>query len=228
MDGIYLNCGYTLRVGTYKGRHFMITHNDIITAAELCDASYNMNDPRFTQIDELACGVFEYNGKIWIVNRGTSNARGWVDDLEVVPCIDQDGTLVHLGFWRCTNKVMPYIEYDLNELLAQIAPQSREVIIVGHSLGGAMANLEHKRLNAPAITFGEPRSHSQLGKQFVDFDHYRIVISGDPVCGIPDNVAWTHTVQPFYDLSFPEDKLDFKYHSPLTDYYIPRLRALKT
>ena len=193
---------------------------DILYAASLCAASYDLSDTRFTTVDELRYGVIANEGTRYVVNRGTSNAAGWLDDLDVIPIMDEDGSLVHAGFLHAALKVLPYILADLAKT------PGNETIFCGHSLGAAMACLQAKRIKGPVITFGSPRSQMQCGTDPTPITHYRIVIDSDIVTHVPDGELWDHTVRPYINLSHPGDPFGAYLHAPLDLAYIPRMKSV--
>ncbi len=197
----------------------------IKTCAELCGASYDTKDLRFNTIDELRFGVIVQDNIRHIVHRGTDNLDGWLQDAKVVPAEDFDGSLVHLGFKQCTEKLMPYI-FDALAATDQGLP----IYVSGHSLGGALAGMVTKRLaaagmDAVAVTFGCPRYQSRLGKIPSEIIHYRIVNRMDIVTNIPDDEAWRHTVAPFIDVYQPGDVLSVAMHAPIETAYTARLKG---
>ena len=191
--------------------------------AELCAASYDDSDLRFTTVDELRFGVIVQDGMRHIVHRGTDNATGWLEDFKAVPAEDFDGSLVHLGFKECTEKLMPHIFAAL-----AVSPQDLPICVDGHSLGGSIAGMTTKRLvaagfDAVAVTFGCPRYQSQVGENSTAITHYRIINSFDPVVHAPDGEMWIHTVEPFLDVAKPGDELSIDHHAPIETAYIARL-----
>ena len=67
------------------------------------------------------------------------------------------------------------------------------VLIVGHSLGGAMAqamaselSLSKPHYKIAAVTFGQPRLYSRASAQsYWRYEHWRVVNNGDPVPTLP-------------------------------------------
>jgi len=101
------------------------------------------------------------DGSRTVVFRGTTDAEGWVTDLDAerAPCGFGDGIAVHEGFvahWQfLRERIAPAVKG------AQVL--GRPVTLAGHSLGGAMATLAAIELARTGyrvervVTFGSPR-----------------------------------------------------------------------
>lgn len=95
----------------------------------------------------------------------------------------------------------------------QDLPPGGRVLAVGHSLGGAMAQIfcQRARRNnlfpiAGCVTFGQPRTEASAGTEPVPFTYMRFINDTDPIPGVPPRGITTHflnpiwrTVQPGFD-----------------------------
>ncbi|KAJ9068662.1 hypothetical protein DSO57_1026367 [Entomophthora muscae] len=100
--------------------------------------------------------------------RGTSNFVNWIQDLtffmedyEYAP-----EARIHMGFSECTTSILGHIIPKFEQILANPRFSSHSIVIVGHSLGGAMAvlstlalqrefKIKWRRLSV--YTYGQPR-----------------------------------------------------------------------
>jgi len=103
-------------------------------------------------------------GKLYAVSfRGTTNLRDWITDGRLM------GT-VHEGFLQA---LQPHLDHIVQEVTKQMKGHSR-LLITGHSLGGALANIfaVALKLAAPSIkleliTYGAPRVGDRTFQQRV-------------------------------------------------------------
>lgn len=127
--------------------------------------------------------------------RGTEN---WIDLLSDLRASKLDWFLpgrVHEGFLRCARSV----EYNILSVLRTLAKTQRhDLIVTGHSLGGALATvfaaLQIDRDEAPAAvaTFGQPRVFNRVAARWYEslrqqhgMQHHRFVNSSDIVPRVP-------------------------------------------
>jgi hypothetical protein len=140
--------------------------------------------------------------------RGTSSASEVVDDLKSVTLVDvfamndveKKKSICTAG----TGFVDAY--YDIREMVREgksmldffckkVDDCGGLAVIVGHSLGGAMAQLMATELSLmkpnykiALVTFGQPRLFSiESAKKNWTFEHWRAVNDGDPVPSVPPN-----------------------------------------
>ncbi|GLQ87410.1 lipase family protein [Dyella flagellata] len=137
----------------------------------------------------VAWGQGGREGECLVAVRGTATGYDWLTNLRFAGVIGPSGYLVHAGFWRGAQSVLPQIR----EQLRHRKPQALHVI--GHSLGGAMATLLADALTDVGCpirlySFGAPRcgvvEHAQyltakLGAENI----YRGYHENDPVPMIP-------------------------------------------
>ena len=103
--------------------------------APLAKPSYvQFSHPQGTVGDASALFAFAYleDGTAYIAFRGTDNARNWLSNFHITP---KGRPLRHRGFDNCWRRLKSQIE----QWLEQNKP--REIVLTGHSLGGAMAQL---------------------------------------------------------------------------------------
>jgi len=162
----------------------------LIMCAQLCKASYDDKDTRFTTIDELSFGVINIMGVTYLVFRGTYNIKGWLHDFTVVPSLTKGGYLAHTGFIFAMHELWNPICKSLDGL-------PRPWIITGHSLGGALAVLYGEQIKVPTITFGSPRVYSRMNGNIPKIDHYRIITDDDLVPHVPESLMWKHDCDPY-------------------------------
>jgi triacylglycerol lipase len=139
------------------------------------------------------------NERLIVAFRGTEFLHDWLDDFDFIPDpyapIPGRGT-VHQGF----QLVYYSIRASLRDLVQQNAPRCKELLITGHSLGGALCGLAAPdllndiadNLSPIVYTWAEPRvGHDD----FVTFFNthvnvcYRIVNVWDVVPHLPPDLA---------------------------------------
>jgi hypothetical protein len=164
--------------------------------AQLCEASYDPNDPRFREAKDMRFGVIEGN----LVIRGTANTRNVWRDITALPWQSRSGGAVHYGFAHAAEKV-------------RSALTSAEVAAIrgasGHSLGGAAALLLARELQVPVVTFGCPRLDFRWCAPTLT-KHDRYVCDDDPVPMIP-RFLYTHQAEPII-LADRDGGIDVKDH----------------
>lgn len=137
----------------------------------------------------VAWGQGARQGECLIAVRGTDSAPDWLSNFRFGGVIGPSGYLVHVGFWRGAQSVLPQIQQQLR------GRNPSTLHVVGHSLGGAMATLIADSLSNMSCpiklyTFGAPRcgveDHaeyltSKLGAENI----YRAYHDTDPVPMLP-------------------------------------------
>jgi len=149
----------------------------------------------------MAMGKDKYKNHAILVCRGTDGFKDWLSDFNIGAQISLTGHVVHAGFNRIYNQFR-------DDMLRFVDRNGATTIhCVGHSLGGALANmaadslLNHNR-NAVLYTFGSPRvgihgfaqklsRHPRLGVNNI----FRLYHSSDPVSMIPF-FPFMHAPQP--------------------------------
>lgn len=149
----------------------------------------------------MAMGKGKYENHAILVCRGTDGLKDWLSDLNIGGQLSVSGHLVHAGFNRIYNqfreKMLDFIKTN----------SATTVHCVGHSLGGALANMAADTIignnkNAVLYTFGAPRvgiasfanklsKHPRLSVDNI----FRVYHSSDPVSMIP-LFPFVHAPQP--------------------------------
>jgi triacylglycerol lipase len=149
----------------------------------------------------MAMGKDKYKNHAILVCRGTDGFKDWLSDFNIGAQISLSGNVVHAGF----NRIYNQFREDMLRFVDRNGATT--VHCVGHSLGGALANmaadslLDHGR-NAVLYTFGSPRvgtqgfaqklsMHPRLGVDNI----FRLYHSSDPVSMIPF-FPFMHAPQP--------------------------------
>jgi hypothetical protein len=131
----------------------------------------------------------DYDGEAILVCRGTATPYDWLTDANYAITLGPSGTRVHSGF----NRTFKDMKVALTLFLSQHSP--RRVHCIGHSLGGALAQLAADWLanNGYAVelyTFGSPRVGTEdfaihLTRQVGQGRIHRVCHSSDPVTMVP-------------------------------------------
>jgi len=125
------------------------------------------------------------NTTIVIFFRGTqlNDIRDIFTDLNLFRKKSDYHGYVHRGF-KCA---LDYVWKDLKNFVDSIK-EGREIVITGHSLGGALATICAARMRCKVLyTFGSPRVGNIMFSKNLDKDvhHYRFVNIEDIVPGLP-------------------------------------------
>lgn len=184
---------------------------DILHAAGLCALSYQDDRPRFFyDVGDLRYGFGIRDGKHFIVIRGTANVQNWLRDASAIPSRTCGGYLAHAGFVSAYRALcsggMPTIK-------------GSDVIVTGHSLGGAVATLLAEHIGCKVITFGSPRVYCRF-LPAPKLDHDRVVCDDDLIPEIP-RLLYAHRTKPITLFDNDNQLVSIKDHS--MSVYIDRL-----
>lgn len=138
----------------------------------------------------IAEGRGARQGEILLVTRGTQSKPDWLSNLNIGLQIGPGGYPVHAGF----NQVWKSFANEIKEFLRHRNPT--QIHCVGHSLGGALANLNADYLTSANVaqinlyTFGAPRTGvalfaNSLAERLGVGHLFRVYHGSDPVPMIP-------------------------------------------
>ena len=150
----------------------------LIEMAEYCERIYD--EGKEIGQDEFAYNVVQDRGVTIISIRGTDNAKNVLTDLDARPFKDRKlGVQVHRGFRDASEKLK-------NDIIENV-PLEENIILTGHSLGGAIAQIlglwfEDDAYEVQIYTFGSP---SVMIEQMWEDGHYRVYLENDPVPFLP-------------------------------------------
>lgn len=136
----------------------------------------------------IAQGTGVFAGEVLIATRGTAMGLDWLSNLNIGLQAGPGGLPVHAGF----NEVWKTYAAPIREFLRNKNPS--RIHCVGHSLGGALANLNADMMTAAAAadvalyTFGAPRAGGSffarsMGRRVGEI--HRMTNMADPVPMIP-------------------------------------------
>ena len=151
----------------------------LIEMAEYCERIYEKGEE--LRDNEFAYHVVQDRGVTIISIRGTNNGRNVLTDLDARPFKDKKlSANIHRGFRDAAEKIR-------DELIENHAIEE-SVILTGHSLGGAIAQiiglwLEDDAYDVQIYTFGSPSiTTASVGGSAL---HFRVAIRDDPVPFLP-------------------------------------------
>ena len=153
--------------------------NILVEMAEYCEDIY---DNALYEVDnnEFAYNVVQDRGVSIITIRGTNNPKNVLTDLDARPFKDRKlGIQIHRGFRDAAEKLR-------NEKIEKYALEEH-IILTGHSLGGAIAQImglwfEDDAYDVQIYTFGSPTvTTTDMGDEM----HFRVYIEDDPVPFLP-------------------------------------------
>ena len=150
----------------------------LIEMAEYCERIYD--EGKEIEGDEFAYNVVQDRGVTIISIRGTDNGKNVLTDLDARPFRDKKlGVQVHRGFRDASEKLK-------NDIIENVALEET-IILTGHSLGGAIAQIlglwfEDDAYEVQIYTFGSP---SIMMEQMWEDGHFRVYLENDPVPFLP-------------------------------------------
>ena len=134
------------------------------------------DEPTDTRGYRASCGTFDL-----VAFKGTSSLTDFLIDAQIIQT-QLDGVGIHAGFCRA---------YDAVSYKARRA-SSQPMLIVGHSLGGALATLHARRMASATyvrcVTFGSPRvgdDRFAVRYNAAGIDTTRVVHADDIVPRVP-------------------------------------------
>ena len=146
--------------------------------AEYCERIYD--EGKEIGDNEFAYNVVQDRGVTIISIRGTDNGKNVLTDLDARPFKDRKlGIQIHRGFRDAAEKLR-------NEIIEKYALEEH-IILTGHSLGGAIAQImglwfEDDAYDVQIYTFGSPTvTTTDMGDEM----HFRVYIEDDPVPFLP-------------------------------------------
>jgi predicted lipase len=146
--------------------------------AEYCERIYD--EGKEIGDNEFAYNVVQDRGVTIISIRGTDNSKNVLTDLDARPFRDRKlGVQIHRGFRDAAEKLR-------DDILENVALEET-IILTGHSLGGAIAQIlglwfEDDAYEVQIYTFGSP---SVLIEQMWEDGHFRVYLENDPVPFLP-------------------------------------------
>ena len=136
------------------------------------------------------------NKSIYVVWRGSESKKDFQNDASIdkVPFIE-DGEKVHIGFKYCWESVLGDTYDAIDTALEDLQGEATDIIVCGHSLGGAVATLyaysikkHYPHYHVKSTTIGSPRVGNKVFKENYDnseIDTLRIVHNNDLVTHTP-------------------------------------------
>ena len=146
--------------------------------AEYCERIYD--EGKEIGDNEFAYNVVQDRGVTIISIRGTDNGKNVLTDLDARPFRDKKlGVQFHRGFRDAAEKLK-------NDIIENVALEET-IILTGHSLGGAIAQIlglwfEDDAYEVQIYTFGSP---SVMIEQMWEDGHFRVYLENDPVPFLP-------------------------------------------
>jgi pimeloyl-ACP methyl ester carboxylesterase len=145
--------------------------------------------------------------------RGSYSVRNWIADASFAYTIPGlcDGCLAELGFWSSWRLVRDKILPQLKDAVSQ--NPDYEVVVVGHSLGAAIASLAAADLrvkgypSAKLYAYAAPRVANPALAKFITAqgNNYRFTHTNDPVPKLPLlSMGYVH-ISPEYYITAPNN-----------------------
>ena len=154
-------------------------------------------------------GILPAQHKIYVVFRGSSSVRNWIEDLEIkkvdYTTFSECNCKVHDGFYKSTLNVIDQVTNSVKLLQKQYG---YDIIVTGHSYGAATCQLTAMELYAKGIdssvyNFGQPLIGDSAYGRFVNtkiVNLWRIVHNKDMVPHVPpEEFGYQHSCQEVFE-----------------------------
>uniref|UniRef100_A0A6C0JYL3 Fungal lipase-type domain-containing protein n=1 Tax=viral metagenome TaxID=1070528 RepID=A0A6C0JYL3_9ZZZZ len=155
-------------------------------------------------------GILKSTRTIYVVFRGSSSKLNWVADFEVTKrnydTYPECECKVHRGFYDATKNLKDQVINSMKILKEQTGFSN--VIVTGHSLGAAIAQLMGMELSAVNIknkiyNFGQPRIGDKkyarfvnsISEELVRFTHYKDIVPHVP----PMEMGYLHSCREIFE-----------------------------
>ncbi|KAI2883979.1 hypothetical protein CBS11852_8952 [Aspergillus niger] len=181
-------------------------------AVEASDATIITDFSNTTPTDTSGYLAVDHTHRaIILAFRGSYSIRSWLADFTFVYTDPNlcSGCEAELGFWSSWTNVRKAITPTLNNTVSQYPDY--ELVIVGHSLGAAIATLaaanirETDGLNATLYAYASPRVANPKLAEFITNQNkganYRFAHTDDPVPRVPLEVMGYKHISPEYWIS---------------------------
>lgn len=187
--------------------HEYITHEEILKAAKLSELAYKKQSEipenfegmeliKFLDNDNTEMCIFKDtpNNTLYVAFRGSSEFKDFLSDATFVPRNFMN-TTAHRGFVKAFLKIKQDMVDTVSGSVKYGGDAAPKIILTGHSLGGALANLalyfflaiDYK--NAWLVSFGSPKVFyaNKLTEIHNEFNTraIRICFSDDAVTNMP-------------------------------------------
>jgi len=174
--------------------------------------SYDFSDSTITDTAGYIA-VDHTHSAVVLAFRGSYSVRNWVADATFVHTNPGlcDGCLAELGFWSSWKLVRDDIIKELKEVVAQ--NPDYELVVVGHSLGAAVATLAATDLrgkgypSAKLYAYASPRVANKALAKYITAqgNNFRFTHTNDPVPKLPLlSMGYVH-VSPEYWITSPNN-----------------------
>ena len=169
---------------------------------------YHCSEPKFiTSDNDCQLYMCNYDNKLITWFRGTESMQDVLIDLNFfrtefdLPNDNSKNILVHQGFYNQFNSIFDKMDNNINHYVNS-KNNDKELIFIGHSLGGALATLgacyysiKYPKIKTSCVTFGSPRvGNNEFAKLFNKnvTESYRFVNDNDPVPCLPSSLRYKH------------------------------------
>jgi hypothetical protein len=197
------NISVILSASAYCGK-------DNYTSMKLIDpvGNFKVADIIYDRETDMQGFTGTLNNNIYVVFRGSSSIRNWIEDLSVLktPYLSypECNCMIHEGFYTTSQNIKNQVIKSVEQLMKQ---RRRNIILTGHSYGAVLANIMSLELlkyykNIEMYNFGQPKGGNEAYANFFNKKMtgkaWRITHYNDIVPHLTE-VMYYHSCQEIYE-----------------------------
>ena len=175
-----------------------LAYSNVAEINLVCKDQWSFSSCDFIKANDTEVFISSNHDTVLVSFRGTAGARDLLRDLSVFSTKTEHGR-VHSGFYYGFKQA----DDQIRAVFRRIQAQYKDLVITGHSLGGALATIAASQWEldyhiSSVYTFGQPavgRNHFKKRMQSMDNCFFRVVNDDDIITKVPP--TYRHVDQKF-------------------------------